>query len=84
MPNKQTFKSQVEKKKNNQTSEEEMKIKAGWILPEGWQGGDDPLWMAAGTEQTRGGLAGRGLPDAHCLARAAQAEELAASSDSGA
>lgn len=62
-----------------------MNIKAGWMLLEGWQGGDDPVWMAVPrTEQMWGRLAGTGLPDSHCLARAAQAEELAASSDSSA
>lgn len=38
-----------------------MNIKAGWMLLEGWQGGDDPVWMAVPrTEQMRGRLAGTG------------------------
>lgn len=61
-----------------------MKIKAGWMLLEGWQGGDDPVWMAAPRTANAGQAGRRGPPDSHCLARAAQAEELAASSDSGA
>jgi len=55
------------------------------MLLEGWQGGDDPVWMAVPRpEQMWGGLAGRGPPDSHRLARAVPPVELAASSDTGA